>query len=269
MPKAFKKCIYQRTKKLSSKLGVSGEAKDADWDIHLWAIEFLLWSAPILWHTGIQIVLCTFMNFPRVLLTFPNSIHGPSDSLFPFFSAPRDVRASFLHCWLYFHFRHGRVSVLAVDILPLFSWSRSHHSLSPIVPFHITFFGHPPQPHQLARLMETVNLACFLSIPTTRNHFQQSLLFTMEKKSRKESCSVWSQAHSGRGWLIMQLPAPGKEGKECRAQLKYRNAHTFKHTVVCPVIEMHLSTSPSFILFLHVGMCLWGSPFFSFDIHLS
>lgn len=90
MPKAFKKCIFQRTKHFP-KLGVSGEAKDCG----LRHTSSCGWIPSLVCstsrHAGIQIVLCAFTDFPRVLLTFPNSIHGPSDALFPFFSQPPEM----------------------------------------------------------------------------------------------------------------------------------------------------------------------------------
>lgn len=42
---------------------------------------------------------------------------------------------------------------------------------------------HSPQPHKLAKLTETVNLA-FLSIPAMGNHFQRHWLFAAEKQER-------------------------------------------------------------------------------------
>lgn len=262
MPKAFKKCIFQRTKKTFPQIrGFQVRPRTADWDIHLWAVEFLLWSAPALRHTGMQIVLCAFTDFPRVLLTFPNSIHGPSDSLFPFFSAPRDVRANFLHRWLYFHLRHGSVAALAADILPLFSWSRSHHSLSQIVPFHITFSCHPPQPHQLARLMERVKLACFLPIPATRNHFQRSLLFAMEKKQERILFCVVSSPQWQR-LTYYETSSCRQRGERVHGTPIIQECirgHTHLHIQqVCPVIDTH-PVSPSSCM---LDMCLWGSPFF-------
>lgn len=235
--------------------------RTADWDIHLWAAEFLLWSAPALRHTGMQIVLCAFTDFPRVLVTFPNSIHGPSDSLFPFFSAPRDVRANFLHRWLYFHLRHGSVAALAADILPLFSWSRSHHSLSQIVPFHITFFLSSPSATSASKTNGDSELSMLFAHPRHKKSFPTEFTLCDGKKAGKNLVLCGLKPTVAEADLLWTFQLQAKRGKSAGHTYNtgmYTCAYTFTHTAGLPSNWY----APSFTLFLHVGYVLVREPIF-------
>lgn len=69
-------------------------------------------------------------------------------------------------------------------------------SLPVLAPFHMILFCHSPQLHQLARLMETVNSACF-SVHLRHGKSFPTLLTLHSGKAGKNLVS-WSQAHSGR-----------------------------------------------------------------------
>lgn len=102
-----------------------------------------------------------------------------------------------------------------------------HHCLSQTAPFHIILFCHYSQP--ASKATEDGELSMLFIHPRHEKSFPTVFTFC-NGKSREESRSVRSQARSSRGGFTMKLPASGKEGKECRAHLKYRSTYVRTHT---------------------------------------
>lgn len=127
----------------------------------------------------------------------------------------------------------------------MFSQSHSHPCLSQLPPHHF-IPCHSPQPLQPIRLMETVNSACFLSIPATGNHFQRHFLFAVAKQERV----LFFVASSSQWQRLTYYEASSFRQRRANVQGTCKMQEcTLVHTHLnlpsgFTVLDMHLGTSP-------------------------
>lgn len=173
--------------KIFPKVGVAGQATDSVDET--WIFEGLnSFLAPLLIF-GIHAALWAFMNFPSVPSAFPSSLNSWSVCLsLSFFLSPQ--RCACLLSALLASFPSSACESLCAGCRYITSVFLESFPSLPVsdgsLPHYFILC------HQLARLMETVNLACFLSIPTQRNHFQWHLLFAVGRQERILFFMVWS-----------------------------------------------------------------------------
>lgn len=189
--------MYFSRDRLFPKVGLSGKAKDSvDWNTHPRGVEFLPRSACLLL---IHVALWAFTIFPSE--SFPvkihsqaHLIHSPSASLFPFSSAPRDVNVAFCTTGFISIFSIWE-SVLDADPLPLLSWSRCHHTCLRQLGstfFYSVSFHSATSASKANGDSELSRLSC----PSLPWEIISSGIYSLQWKSRKVSCSLWSQVHS-------------------------------------------------------------------------